>query len=149
MPKTDLKKESEKHPKFHCPIQVRFADTDANGHVFFANYLTYFDVALMEYFKALGFRFERFLESGLTLYYAEALTRFKAAAVFDDTLQVNAGIEHFGNTSFKCQFVVLDKASKRIITAGHIVAVVIDLKTEKPVPVPPEFIAAVNQFEKP
>jgi acyl-CoA thioester hydrolase len=49
----------EQRPKFIFPVSVRFSDTDANRHVFFANYLTYFDMALMAYLKAVGYSFEK------------------------------------------------------------------------------------------
>ena len=35
-------------------IKVRFADTDANGHAFFANYLVFADEVLGEYWGVLG-----------------------------------------------------------------------------------------------
>jgi hypothetical protein len=41
--------------KFYYPVKVRFVETDAQGHVFFGHYLTYFDVGLTEYMHAIGF----------------------------------------------------------------------------------------------
>ncbi len=41
---------------FTLPIDIRFADTDTNGHVFFANYLAYFDTALLKYLNHIGCR---------------------------------------------------------------------------------------------
>jgi len=32
--------------RFYYPVKVRFVETDAQGHVFFGHYLTYFDVGL-------------------------------------------------------------------------------------------------------
>ena len=40
--------------KFHHDVRVRFGETDAQGIVFNAHYLTYFDVAWTEYFRMLG-----------------------------------------------------------------------------------------------
>ena len=39
--------------KHYTPIQIRFHDIDQLGHVNNANYLTYFEVARMAYFKTL------------------------------------------------------------------------------------------------
>ena len=135
-------------PKFFFPVQVRFSDTDANGHVFFGNYLTYFDMALLEYFKAVGYGFSRFVENGMNVFYAEALTRFRAGAVFDDILHVHATISRFGNTSFTSEFSIYEKTTRRFVNSGHIVAVVVDAGTETPVPVPKPFKQAVMAFEK-
>lgn len=133
-------------PKFFTSIQIRFSDTDSNGHVFFGNYLTYFDIALLELIKAVNYDFNRFRENELNFYYAEALTRFKASAFFDEILNVHAEISRFGNTSFTINFLVFEQKSDRFICSGHIVAVVVDLKTYKPVSVPQEFKDAIKAF---
>ena len=44
--------------RFFHPIQVRYIETDQQGHVFFGHYLTYFDVALTEYLKAIDYRLQ-------------------------------------------------------------------------------------------
>ena len=139
----------KQRPKFCANIPVRFADTDANGHVFFANYLTYFDTALLEYFKAIDYGFKRFLAQGLNMYYVEALTQFKSASSYEDTLDVYVEIANFGNTSFTPEFHIYEKGTDRLINSGHIVAVLVDLKTEKPSTIPEDFKEAVRAFENP
>ena len=138
----------EKRPDFFITVEPRFADTDANAHVYFSNYLTYFDMALFEYFKTVGCSFDWFVENGMNLYYAEALTRFKDSAVFGDTLHVHTKISSFGNTSFTNDFFIFDKTTDRFLNSGHTVSVVINSTTGKPVPVPGEFKNAVIKFEK-
>ena len=39
---------------FNHKLRVRFGETDMQGIVFNGNYLTYYDVAWTEYFRALG-----------------------------------------------------------------------------------------------
>ena len=137
----------EQLPKFVLPVSVRFSDTDANRHVFFANYLTYFDMALMAYLKEVGYSFDRLLQNGFNLYYVEALTRFKGSAYFDEVLDVYAEINRFGTTSFTGNFIIYENKTQRLVNSGHIVAVIVDAKTEKPIPIPQEFKDAVEAFE--
>ena len=40
---------------FFFPLLVRYAEVDQQGIVFNAHYLTYFDVGITEYFRALGY----------------------------------------------------------------------------------------------
>ena len=40
-------------------IKVRYAETDAMGIVYHANYLVYFEVARTDYLEKLGFPYER------------------------------------------------------------------------------------------
>jgi acyl-CoA thioester hydrolase len=53
--------------KFFYPIRVRYAETDLQGIVFNAHYLTYFDTAIYEYLRDLPFEccqsFDRILRS--------------------------------------------------------------------------------------
>ena len=55
--------------KFYYPIKVRFVETDAQGHVFFGHYLTYFDVGLTEYMHTIGFSYQDLLAMGLDMFY--------------------------------------------------------------------------------
>ncbi|MCF8106780.1 MAG: acyl-CoA thioesterase [Desulfohalobiaceae bacterium] len=133
--------------KYTHRLAVRFADTDANGHVFFANYLTYFDQALIHYLKEIGYGFQRFTEQGLTFYYVEALTRFKAGAGFDQLLDISAAISRFGRTSFTAEFEIHEAAGNSFINSGHIVSVIVDQTTGNPVPIPEDFKTAVRAYD--
>ncbi len=137
----------EQLPKFVLPVSVRFSDTDANRHVFFANYLTYFDMALMAYLKEVGYSFDRLLQNGFNLYYVEALTRFKGSAYFDEVLDVYAEISRFGTTSFTGNFIIYENKTQRLVNSGYLAAVIVDVKNEKPTPIPQKFKNAVEAFE--
>ena len=43
--------------KFFFPFRVRYAETDAQGIVFFVHYLTYFDTAINKYFRDLPYNY--------------------------------------------------------------------------------------------
>jgi acyl-CoA thioester hydrolase len=135
------------HYRFFTPIQVRYAETDAQGHVFFGNYLTYFDVAVTEYLKAIHYPYEKLLEQGLDFYYVETLCQYKDRAYFDEVLHVHARIGRVGNTSFTYEFAVWESSADRFVCRGHIVAVVVDRDRRRPVPVPEGLRRAVASFE--
>ena len=86
--------------KFYHPLRVRYVETDAQGHVFFGNYLTYFDVSLTEYTRSIGYHYPDMVASGVDMYYVEATCQYKGRAIFDDLLHVHTRIGHVGNTSF-------------------------------------------------
>ena len=80
-------------------LRVRYNECDAQGHVFNANYLVYFDVVLTELWReALG-SYEELTADGLDLVVAEVGVRFRAPARFDDELEITLEIERLGNTS--------------------------------------------------
>jgi acyl-CoA thioester hydrolase len=80
-------------------LRVRYNECDAQGHVFNANYLVYFDVTLTELWReALG-SYEALTADGLDLVVAEVGVRFRAPARFDDELEITLEVERLGNTS--------------------------------------------------
>ena len=96
--------------RFSTPLRVRFNETDAQGHVNFAWYLNYFDVALIEYLRALGYSYNDMLEEGFDMLYIDAHTAYKSAAYFDEILQVRCRVGKIGNTSLRFDFQVFDDA---------------------------------------
>jgi len=135
-------------PRFFIPLTVRYAETDMQGHVFFGDYYTYFDVALVEYIKAVGYGMADFWREGADFFYVESQCQYKSRAVFDDVLHVHATISHIGNTSFKFSFVIVRQDSERLVATGHIVAVAVERDTGKPIPVPQGLREAVASFEE-
>ncbi len=126
------------------PVDIRFSDTDANGHVFFGNYFTLFDTAFLKYLKIIGYSFNRFLQNNLNFYYVEAKSQYKSSVKFDDELYIKVHVNHLGKTSFTIKFEAINKTSGSLAALGHIVAVVVDQKTEKPSAIPIEFIEALG-----
>jgi acyl-CoA thioester hydrolase len=134
-------------PRFFAPIQVRYVETDMQGHVFFGHYFTYFDYALTEYLKEVEFGYKDFLDAGVDFFYAEANCRYEGRAFFEDTLNVHARVSKIGNTSFTFEFAVFEAETDRPISTGRIVAVAVDTDSGKPIRVPDRFRKAVSDFE--
>jgi acyl-CoA thioester hydrolase len=97
--------------RHRMPLKVRWAEVDRQGVVFNAHYLLYADVCITEYWRAIGMPYpEAFLASGFDLYARKATVDFRAAAVYDDQLEVCARICRIGASSlnfaleiFRCE----------------------------------------------
>ena len=133
--------------KFYHPLRVRYIEVDAQRHVFFGNYLTYFDIALTEYTRAIRYYYPDMVASGVDMFYVEANCQYKGRAYFDDLLHVHSRIGHIGNTSLTFEFAIYKQPAGELIATGDIVAVAVDASTERPVRVPDELRGAVAQFE--
>jgi acyl-CoA thioester hydrolase len=133
--------------RFFHPIQVRYIETDQQGHVFFGHYLTYFDVALTEYLKAINYSYDKFLQAGVDFFYVESLCKYHDRAFFDDILHVHVHIAKIGNSSFTSEFAIFEAAYERFVASGHIVAVAVDQSTSRPVTAPEGLRQAVARFE--
>ena len=123
-------------------LQVRFADTDAQGHVFFANYLTFFDEAVSAYFRAIGFPWQKLREMGVDLVYADAHASFKGRATFEEVLVIEVSIAKIGTSSITATFICKQEDGSLVAT-GDLVSVCVDRTTMKPARVPDPIREAV------
>jgi acyl-CoA thioester hydrolase len=69
-------------------INVRYAETDAQGVVHHANYLVWFELGRSSWLKAHGLRYAEWEKSGLFVVVAEATIRYRAPAFYDDCLKL-------------------------------------------------------------
>ena len=69
-------------------IRVRYQETDGQGRVHHANYLTWFELGRVELLRAMGHSYRELEEAGIYLVVAEASLRYYLPAVFDDILRL-------------------------------------------------------------
>ena len=74
-------------------LRVRYHECDAQGIVFNANWLTYFDVTLTEWFREAFGSYGALMEDGGDVVLAETTLRFRGSARFDEDLAVSVEVE--------------------------------------------------------
>jgi acyl-CoA thioester hydrolase len=93
--------------RFRHQLRVRYAECDAQGLVFNANYLAFYDLAITELWReALG-AYSDFVASGVDMVVAEARLRFLAPARFDDELVLEVTVTRLGTTALGTELRVL------------------------------------------
>ena len=135
-------------PKFCYPIKVRFADTDLQGHVFFGNYLTYIDEALIAYIRELDHSWDRLSKMGIGLYYVDCGYQFKGQAFVEDILNVSASVSKLGNSSVRFDMSVSRAETDELIGTGFIAAVMVDADSGKSTRIPDSFRDAVTAYQE-
>jgi acyl-CoA thioester hydrolase len=133
--------------KFHHDIRVRFADTDLQGIVFNGNYMTYYDVAWTEYFRAVGFQWKDLLALGVDTVLARTTMEFKAPARFDEVLEVHTRVSKIGTTSLTFEFEIYPQGEDRLIGSAVSLYVCVDPKTLKSTPAPEILRQRITAFE--
>src|SRR3989338_10272140 len=68
--------------------RVRFAETDLQGVVYYANYLVYAEVGRLAYLRHLGLRYDELTSRGLDFTIGEASVRYHAPLRFDDEFDI-------------------------------------------------------------
>src|SRR3954452_9678081 len=71
---------------FRHRLRIRYGECDAQGVVFNANYLAYFDVVLTEFWREALVPYGEMLDHGVDMVVAESRLRFLAPAAFDELL---------------------------------------------------------------
>ena len=73
-------------------IRVRYQETDGQGRVHHANYLTWFELARVELLRAAGHSYKELEEIGIFLVVAEASLQYFLPAFFDDVLRLRVTV---------------------------------------------------------
>ncbi len=81
-------------------LRVRWAEVDLQGVVFNGHYLTYCDVCVTEYWRAIGLRYPQdFLAQGCDTFVRKATLEYHSAARFDDELEICGRTARIGRSS--------------------------------------------------
>jgi acyl-CoA thioester hydrolase len=91
--------------EFRHRIRVRFNECDPQGHVFNANYLAYFDLAMTELWRDLG-GYRAMVDDGVDMVVAEANIRYLSSLGFDDEIDLVVRSVSLGNTSMTSQLAI-------------------------------------------
>ncbi len=135
---------------FSHSFRVRWSETDAQGVVFNARYLDYADIAITEYWRAVGFR-AIYPDEPCEFHVARATVNFRKPIMPDEMLTVTAHTQSTGRTSMVQLVAVYGARSDDDLRAEiELVSVHVDLATHKPTPLPiwmPDLLARFDSAE--
>lgn len=132
---------------FFHPLRVRWAEVDMQGIVFNGHYLTYFDVAFTEYWRATGLpNVMQQAREGRELFARKATIEYQAPARFDDVLDIGVRCAGFGRSS--ARFVLEIHHEDQHLISGELVYVYADTAVRKGVPFPEDWRETLVRFEK-
>ncbi len=134
-------------------VEVRFADTDAMGHVNNATYLTYIEIARAAYYETATGRplplGVHGAEEGMIL--ADVRIAFRAPAFYGETLLVESRVTRLGRTSFTMEHRITAPDSRygraRLIAVAESVLVTYDYTAERPIAIPDALRAGIEALE--
>jgi len=138
---------------YEHPLEVRFVDTDAFGHVNNATYLSYFEAARAGYYaKVVGQPFMTGARGTSDMFVlAEARISYRAPSFFGETVMVGCRFAWASRTSFGLEYRIRADESvvapARQIADGETVQVMFDLASNKVVRVPEDLLAMFEAYE--
>ena len=123
--------------EFLLPLRVRYAEIDAQGVVFNAHYLTYFDTAITEFFRFKNVDYKNFVASGETDFHlVKALVNYEAPIHFDDEIEVGVRVDRVGNSSLSFALEIFPRGGDARLSSGEIVWVNTNQRTHRTERVP-------------
>lgn len=139
--------------RYKHPIEIRYVDTDALGHVNNAVYFSYFEAARAGYYEAVsGHAFGTGPDADRsTFVIAEAHITYRQPALFGEPLVCRCRVGWVGRSSFGLEYKV-DVADSpigraRTIADGSTVQVFYDLRTGSVMRMPPDLLERIRTFE--
>jgi len=134
--------------KFFFPFRVRYAETDAQGIVFYAHYLTYFDTAINEYLRNLPFNYvEHVNRTGTDFHVVKAVIEFFAPSHFDDEINVHVRTGKIGRSSLTFLTEIFPKNEETTLVKGEVVWVNTNQEAKKSAPLPEELVVKLRGWE--
>lgn len=139
--------------RYRHPIEIRYGDTDALGHVNNAVYLSYFEAARGGYYTAVvGHPFGTGPDAERrTFVIAEAHITYRSPALYGEALSCRCRTGWVGRSSFSLEYRVEvsegESGGLRLVADGSTVQVFYDLVGGKVMRMPPDLLAGLSAFE--
>ena len=84
-------------------LKVYYEDTDAQGVVYYANYLKFFERARTEYLRAVGYEQMELMGAGIIFVVRGVEMKLHKPARLDDNIIVRTQLVKLGKVSFDCK----------------------------------------------
>jgi acyl-CoA thioester hydrolase len=120
-------------------LNVRYAETDQMGIVYYANYMVWFEVGRVGWCRQKGFRYKDMEEQdGRFMTVAEATCRYKSPARFEDDIIIRTRVAAANERIIKFGYEVIHKETGTLLATGETTHVVTDSQV-RPSRIPDRF----------
>ena len=134
--------------KFAWPFRVRYSEVDGQKIVFNAHYLTYYDTAITEYFRALPYDYMgQVKHTGQDFHTVRSLVEYQQPIEFDEDIEVHLRTSRLGRSSLTFLLEIHPVGKDGLRATGEVVWVNTDQATHKSAAVPQELIDKIVALE--
>lgn len=121
-------------------VKVYYKDTDAEGVVYYGNYLGWLEVGRTELIEGMGVLQEKLRkESGIVFAIREVNVKYLAPALLGDKLLIDTTISEMTGATVVFDQRIFKEADGTGVLEATVTAFAMDLKEMRPVKVPGEF----------
>ncbi|MFP4380072.1 MAG: acyl-CoA thioesterase [Candidatus Sumerlaeia bacterium] len=101
-----------------CRIRVSYRDTDQMGHVYYANYLVYFEIARTELLRELGRTYKDCEADGIFLPVAEANCQYREPVKYDDLIEITTRVTKWTKVALDFHYEIRRAGEEPILASG-------------------------------
>ena len=126
-------------------IKVRYRDTDALGHLYFANYLVFADEMTADYMEELGYSTNDLNEARLLIFTVNINCDYLGECKYGDTVRAVIRYERLGKSSAVLGFSLCNDSTDELLARGQITQVYVDRGTRKSCGLPSRLRDAITE----
>lgn len=126
---------------FFYELRVRYSEIDAQGIVFNAHYLTYFDTALTEYLRHVGYDYQRdVVGRGIDFHVVKSLVEYRSPVRYDELIDIGVCLGRVGRSSLSWTLGVFGTGCDEARASGEIIWVCASAGSHQSTPVPTDIV---------
>ena len=134
---------------FHYSFRIRYSEVDAQGIVFNAHYLTFFDTAMTEYLRHINYDYvNEVKEKNEDFHTVKTLVEYKAPIYFDQIIDVCLKVKKIGNSSLTFYIEIHPEGEDNCLASGEVIWVNSDQDSHKSSPLSDSIKDKINLLEK-
>jgi acyl-CoA thioester hydrolase len=99
-------------------LRPRYAETDAQGVVYHANYIVWFEVGRGEYCRAVGYPYLAIEREGYGFMVTDLSVKYLSPAYYDDEIVIKTWVEKTGRFSCIFGYQIYNKTTGKICVEG-------------------------------
>ncbi|MCX7717058.1 MAG: acyl-CoA thioesterase [Candidatus Sumerlaeaceae bacterium] len=100
-------------------VRVTYRDTDRMGHVYYANYLVWFEIGRTEMLRDLGMTYREWEDThGVYLPVASCWIDYHKGALYDDVVRIETRIAALTRASITFEYRLLNDATGELLATG-------------------------------
>ena len=126
----------------HTIIQVRYSETDSMSYTHHSNYLKFYEIGRLSWFKNIGFSYRKLEKNGIIMPVVDAKIKYRKPSFFEDELKIQTTLISKPNKFIEFEYVVYKDSE--VINEGYTKLVFLDRNSKKAIRCPKNLLDVFN-----